>query len=772
MKNFALVGNPNCGKTTLFNSLTGSTAHVGNWPGVTVDKRDGTCKLGKEPINIIDLPGIYSLSPYTPEEIITRNFIIDEKPDCVINIIDSTNLERNLYLTTQIMEMDVPVVVALNMMDVLEKNGDKISSHQLSKELGIPVVKISALKENNLQHLIDVAIEASEKKREGTTVLENSPVGHLIKDLVIAFHSLDVSDPIFHAAKLAELDELEATTHPQLVHMVKHFRDENVDDSFGNDYEAIIADSRYKYITAHYSPCLVKSNKNIKNASRSDKIDRILTNKWAGIPIFIAILFVIFGLTFSNNLFFLGGTGIFKNDCFSNISESSAWSGLRGLFYTTQGINSPGAILSNLVNALTGAFTYVVRGWLSTSPEWVSGFICDGVLGGIFAVLGFLPQILLLFLFFSILEDSGYMARVAFILDRIFKKFGLSGRAFLPMIMGFGCSVPAMINTRTIADEKEKIATLRVIPFFSCGAKLPVLTAIAGCIAYSLGFANPDIITVFMYLLGMIVAILSICLMRHSSLRGDSSPFIMELPTYHLPQFKSTMLLLWDKAKHFVKKAFTVILACTIVIWFISHFGTNENGLWVYIGENMSDSILATIGRIIQPLFIPVGFGLGKYGWVFVVAAFTGLIAKENIVATMSTLAASILAANSISIGAGSNALQTFVTEISTSGSAIYDSSFARYGIAILLAFIAFNLLTIPCTAAVASARGELDKKTFATTLSFWVVTSFAVGAAIFTIGSWWWTSFIWAVAIIALIVGVYLYDRKIKAIEKRKKVL
>ena len=739
MKNFALVGNPNCGKTTLFNSLTGSTAHVGNWPGVTVEKKEGICRQGKEEANIIDLPGIYSLSPYTPEEVVSRNFIIDEKPDCVINIVDTTNLERNLYLTTQLMEMDVPIVVALNMMDVLEKNGDKISARQLSKELGVPVVKISALKENNLKELMDVAINAAEEKRNGSTVLEGSAVGHLIRDLAITFHSLDVSDPIFHATKLAELDELEATTHPQLRHMVEHFREENVDKKFGNDYEALIADARYKYITEHYSPCLTKSEKNKHAATRSDKIDRVLTNKWAGIPIFIAILFLIFHLTFSNNFFFLGG--LIKEDCFANLADNRYWSGLSGLFYTTSGINSPGVILSNAVEALTGAFTELVRGWLSSSPEWVGGLICDGVLTGVFAILSFLPQVLVLFLLFSILEDSGYMARVAFILDRIFRKFGLSGRAFLPMIMGFGCSVPAMVNTRTIADDKERIATVRVIPFFSCGAKLPILTAIGGCIVSAFGVGNVDIITLAMYLLGMSVAILAVLLMRKTTMRGNSSPFIMELPTYHMPQFKSTMLLLWDKAKHFVKKAFTVILASTIVIWFISHFNFD----WQYVASaDMSQSILSSIGRLIRPLFIPAGFGVPAFGWIFVVAAITGLIAKENVVASLGTLVASVS-----TLGMG----EFFINN--------------GFTVPMLISFIAFNMLTIPCIASVTTAKSEIGAKNFWTTLIFWLVTSYVVSSAIYTIGTWWWTLFIWAAAVALLVVIIALInkarDRKAK---------
>lgn len=766
MKNFALVGNPNCGKTTLFNSLTGSTAHVGNWPGVTVDKREGTCSLGKEEVNIIDLPGIYSLSPYTPEEVITRNYIMDNNPDCVINIVDATNLERNLYLTTQLMEMDVPIIVALNMMDVLEENGDKIDINGLETALGLPVIAVSALKESNIQSLIDSAIKASKIKREGTTVLVDSPLKHLIRDLTIAFHTLDVPNPLFHACKLAELDEVEVKDHPQFRHMVVDFREENVSNDLSTDYEAVIADARYKYITKNYAIHLEKAKKGENTVSRSDKIDKILTHKFWGIPIFIAILFLVFHLTFSENFLFLGN--LIKNDSFSGLKDNQFWNGLVGSIWHNGGINSPGVILGNLVDGITKAFTELVRGWLTNAPEWIGGFICDGILGGLFAVLGFLPQILVLFLLFSILEDSGYMARVAFILDKLFRKFGLSGRAFLPMIMGFGCSVPAMINTRTIADEKERISTIRVIPFFSCGAKLPTLTAIAGCIASSFGFANVDLITLGMYVLGMATAIVCVLIMRNTTLRGNSSPFIMELPTYHMPQFKSTMLLVWDKAKHFIQKAFTVILASTIVIWFISHFGTTDDGLWAYIGNDMQNSILAMIGKIIQPFFVPVGFGLGKYGWVFVVAAISGLIAKENVVATFGTLACSILAANGLYANADTG-LSVFIAQLSQESSILYDPFFAQHGEAILLAFIAFNMFTIPCFATIATAKAELGKKKFGMTILFWILVSYVISSCIFLTGSFIWPIAIYIVVLAVIFILIYIFNKK-KQIQKEAK--
>ena len=594
MKRFALAGNPNCGKTTLFNSLTGSTAHVGNWPGVTVDKKEGTYKKCAEPIAIVDLPGIYSLSPYTPEEVISRNYILEEKPDCVINIVDATNLERNLYLTTQIMEIDVPMIIALNMMDAVEKNGDKIDAKSLEEKIGLPVVEISALREKGLDELMQRAYEVCQQPRKGRTVLEGSALTHLINDCRIALEGSGVENSLFHAVKLVELDEIEVGQHPQAAQMVEEFKKTFKDDVFGTDFEAIVADSRYKYISKNYSTVLTKKEKTEKEKlSTSDKVDKVLTHKVWGIPIFLVILFLVFHLTFAEDFLFLGAGGVFDSDPVAYLDpdhtqvvdfeqtpydedttyytedgykaelsftedgelesvepkayvytaehelryvdelteaeldqkfyadEKGKWevtveanddgeleaafvsgidewcSGISAatFFGYEESVYGPGVILANILNTFTEFLSVCVNEGLTLagSPEWCTGLIVDGVLGGLFAVLGFLPQILLLFLFFSILEDSGYMARVAFILDRIFRRFGLSGRAFMPMIMGFGCSVPAFINTRTLADENERIATIRVIPFFSCGAKLPILTAIAGGIATQFGFSHPDV---------------------------------------------------------------------------------------------------------------------------------------------------------------------------------------------------------------------------------------------------------------------------------------
>lgn len=754
MKKFALAGNPNSGKTTLFNGLTGSTAHVGNWPGVTVDKREGVYKKLSEPIAIVDLPGIYSLSPYTPEEVISRNYILDEKPDCVINIVDATNLERNLYLTTQLMEIDVPVIIALNMIDEVEKAGDKIDAAKLESNIGLPVVKISALKNKGIEELMRRAFECSSKPRKGETVLEGGSLTHLIGDCKIALEGAGVDNALFHAIKLAEMDELEVKAHPQAAKTVEEFKKTFKDETFGSDFEAIVADSRYKYISKNYSSALTRNKKSAREKlTRSDKADKVLTHKIWGIPIFLVILFAVFHLTFSENFLYLGAA--LPEGWVSG--EGTAFEGVFG----DGGINSIGVILFNLLDLATSSISSAIGDAMAAGgvAEWATGLVVDGMFGGLFAVLSFLPQILLLFLFFSILEDSGYMARVAFILDRIFRRFGLSGRAFMPMIMGFGCSVPAMVNTRTLADENERVATIRVIPFFSCGAKLPILTAIAGGVVQITGLGNADLITYGMYVLGIATAICAVLVMRSTTMRGEVPPFIMELPAYRMPQLKSLTMLLWDKLKHFVKKAFTIILASTIVIWFVSHFSFN----WKFLTDaEMNESILAGIGMLVRPLFTPVGFGsqLNDWGWVFVVAAVTGLIAKENVIATFGTLAACITAG--------------FTADEALEGIDSVAEMIAATGIGVpaLIAFIAFNMLTIPCFAAVATAKAEmLDKKRFNNTLIFWIIVSYLVASMIYLIGEWWWTSFIWAAfwaAAITLIVLNYRGKIDFKAIRSK----
>ncbi len=752
---FALAGNPNCGKTTLFNALTGSTAHVGNWPGVTVDKRVGTYKKGEEPIDVVDLPGIYSLSPYTPEEVIARNFLLEESPDCIVNIVDATNLERNLYLTTQLMEIDVPMVIALNMADVLDKQGDKIDLRALEKRIGLPVVEISALKGRNMDLLMQRAVEAVKEKRVGVSVLRESVLGSAIANAEIALKLKGVPAPLFHAIKLVERDEIEVKNHPVEAKAVEAFIQENVceKDGFCGDAEAEIADARYKYITARFSTALTRARKPASDGlTRSDKADRVLTHKWAGIPVFLLIMFAIFHITFSENFLYLG----------SIIPSFGAWCGeggveIKGIFFS-DGLNSPGVILFNALDMLTAWIGELLNSGLTGlgANEIVVGLVVDGVWSGIASVLSFLPQILVLFLFFSILEDTGYMARVAFMLDRIFRRFGVSGRAFMPMIMGFGCSVPAMINTRTMADEREREATVRVIPFFSCGAKMPILLAISGAIVQAFGVGNADVITYSMYLLGIATALVSLLIMRNTTKRGEASPFIMELPTYHLPGAKSLTLHLWDKAKHFLQKAFTVILVSCVVIWFLSNFGWN----WKYVGEaEMEKSILASIGQFMQPIFTPLGFGsqLNSNGWVFAVAAVMGLIAKEDVIAAFGALAACIASGF---LGATEDGVYEVTVMIQATGITVPA----------LISFIAFNMLTIPCFAAVAAARGEIGKGKFKWTLLFWIVTSYLVSAMVYTIGEWAWTALIWAAVAAIITVGIILYNKYINKKESAEK--
>lgn len=746
MKQFALIGNPNSGKTTLFNSLTGSTAHVGNWPGVTVDKKEGVYKKLEEKVSIIDLPGIYSLSPYTPEEVISRNFILDEKPAAIINIVDVTNLERNLYLTTQVLEINVPMVVALNMADALLKDNKKVDVKALEEALGVPVILISALKEENIDELMKIAYQESLKPRKGKTVLKGSKLAHLIKDVEIAFNSLEIDNPLFHSIKLIEKDEIETKNHPNLCHIIEEFKANFKDDTFGDDLEAIIADERYKFISNNCSKTIKENKNSVKTTvsksrlSLSDRIDKVLTNRWLGIPIFIAILAIIFHLVFSEDFLFLNAMGLVDVVSF----EGTAYEGL----FANGGISSPGVILANLfANTFDYINSLIASGLESINTStWAIGLICDGMIAGVFSVIGFLPQILLLFLAFSILEDSGYMARVAFILDRIFRRFGISGRAFMPMIMGFGCSIPAMINTRTLSDEKERTATIRVIPFFSCGAKLPILTAIAGGIAVRFGFAYPDLITLSMYLLGMLTAFVAIIIMRNTTLKGDAVPFIMELPNYHMPSFKGLMLHLWDKVKHFVKKAFTIILVSTILVWVLSHFSFN----WQYLEDaDVSNSILANLSMLIQPIFTPLGFGsqLNGIGWVFVAASIAGLIAKENVVSLFAVLAAVV-------VGTADPGETESVAIL------IQNTGITAQG---LIAFIAFNMLTIPCFAAVATAKGELAKGKLKWTLLFWIVTSLFVASMIYVIGTWVWTIAIYALVIATIVLGIIFYRKKMK---------
>ena len=742
MKRFALAGNPNSGKTTLFNSLTGSTARVGNWAGVTVEKRTGSYRKLNEKIEIVDLPGIYSLSPYTSEEVISRNYILDEKPDCVINIVDATNLERNLYLTTQLLEIDVPLVVALNMSDVVRKNGDKIDKKELEKKLGVPVVEISALKEENLDELMVKSLEVSSKKRTGHSIIEEGPLSHLINDVRIAFKGKNVENPLFHSVKLVELDELETESHPDLVDMVDEFKKTFKDETFGDDFEALIADARYQYISKNYSGVLVKANKEKKEEgevvlTKSDKIDRVLTHRIWAIPIFIVIMFLIFHFTFAEGLFFIK----------TNITNPGVINFFTGMGYegmleeaggvaedvVLEGIPSLGVFLQSWMGFATGSLIDLFRSFM---PEgaWYTSLVCDGILTGLDMVLSFIPQILMLFLFIAILEDSGYMARIAFILDRAFRKFGLSGKAFIPMLTGFGCSVPAIMATRTLEDEKEKRRTIRLMTCFSCGAKAPIWTLLAGVGTWAFGFGDVFVFTI--YIGGIALAIIYALLLKMFSKDAYVSPFIMELPAYHIPQPKNVLAHLWEKLKHYVIKAATIIAASTIVIWFLKSFSftfqflllpeVNDAGETEYI-LHIEDSMLAGIGRVFNYIFYPLGalpggWTHGEDGWKYSVSAITGLIAKEDVVATMAELG--------------------------------LDESSIELNAAGVYSFAVFNLLTIPCFAAIGAAHGEQKGKEFWITLGTWFGLSYGTALLFYWVGELYIVSLVGGILVTLALVG------------------
>lgn len=737
---FALAGNPNCGKTTLFNTLTGSTAHVGNWPGVTVDKREGVYKKLSEQVSIVDLPGIYSLSPYTPEEIVSRNFIVDEKPECVINVIDATNLERNLYLTTQILEIDVPVVIALNMIDAVNKNGDKINTKELSNVLGVPVCEISALKGTGIKELMELAYKTAKTKRTGKTVLADSKVNGLVEEVKNLLVEKNVESPLFHAVKLIEADSEEVKSHKDLISLVDEKKAKVDTSDFDGDFEGLIADARYKYITKNFSKTVTKS-KNNTGETKSDKIDKVLTHKIWGIPIFLVIMFVVFHFVFSEDLFGLnaifnltisnkGLINFFTGMGYDGMLEEVLGEGGTAADVVLEGIPSLGVFLQSWMGFVTGS---IIDLFSSFMPEgtWYTGLVVDGLLTGIDAIFSFLPQILLLFLFISILEDSGYMARVAFIMDRAFRKFGLSGKAFIPLLMGFGCSVPAMMSTKTLEDQKERDLTIRLTPFFSCGAKAPIWAMLATAVA---GSFLGDVFVFSIYLLGIVVAIISALIMKAFSKSSDVPPFIMELPAYHLPQVKNLLAHLWEKLKHFVYKASTIITASIILIWFLKSFRWN---FWsgMLSEEEIGESILASLGKVLQYVFYPCGWSMGADGWKYTVASITGLIAKEDVVTTMATLG----------LEEGT---------INLSNAAIYS-------------FAAYNLFTFPCFAALATAKGESSKKGFLVTVLWWLCASYVISLVIYWIGVLfqlgWYFGLLAVVALVAVFVvlGKYVVKKR-----------
>lgn len=710
MIKFAIAGNPNSGKTTLFNILTGSNAHVANWPGVTVDKKEGVYKKLPEKVTVLDLPGIYSLSPYSPEEVVARKYILEEKPDVIINIVDATNLERNLYLTTQLLESEVPVVVALNMTDLLKSRGETIDADKLSKMLNVPVVAISAVKSTNIQKLMETAYSVVGSKQTPFSVIKGSRLDAAYNSVVEYLNSVGADNILFRAAKILENDSIEVKAFPKALEIIK----ENYASL--EDIEADVADVRYTYITENYTNAITRS-RSANDLTQSDKIDKVLTHKIWGIPIFAAIMFAIFHIIFSENFLYL-------------------------TIFGGEAIPSLGVFLQAKLGELTSLGIEAVAGILESYPAWIGGLVVDGLLSGIDAVLSFLPQMLLLFLFLSILEDSGYMARVAFIMDRAFKKFGLSGKAFMPLLMCFGCAVPGILATKALENENERRISITIAPFISCGAKLPIWAVFAGTVFAGRG---GEFIVFSMYALGIIIAIAVALIMKKRLLKNEVPPFVMELPTYHRPRFKSTLFHLWDKFKHYVGRVATVIAGAVIVIWFLQSFNFRFQMV-----EDSGESIIGILGKSISWIFAPLGFGQGEDGWKFVVAALTGLIAKEMVVATLGVFSG--MEGDEI-IEAETGAL------VGTSIAALL----ATISIPAALSFMAFNLLSVPCMAAVGAASGELgNKKLLWKSIAIWISTAYIVSFLIYWIGTYWWISLILtAVLAIAFLVKKYFIKAK-----------
>ena len=700
----ALAGNPNCGKTTLFNALTGSNQFVGNWPGVTVEKKEGKLK-GHKDVTIMDLPGIYSLSPYTLEEVVARNYLINERPDAIINIVDGTNIERNLYLSTQIMELGIPVVMAVNMMDLVEKAGDKIHTDKLSKLLGCEVVEISALKGTGIQKAAEKAISLAERKNEVTPVHEfDSKVEDAITAVGIML-GMDIPEAQkrFFAIKLLEKDDKikeQMKSVPDVSAEIK-----TLEDAFDDDTESIITNERYVYISSIIGKCVTKGQKG--GMTVSDKIDRIVTNRWLALPIFAVVMFIVYYVSITT----VGG---FLTDWTNEV-----------LF----GDIIPPAIEKALVAV--------------NCADWLQGLILDGIVAGVGAVLGFVPQMLVLFIFLAFLEGCGYMARVAFIMDRIFRKFGLSGKSFIPMLIGSGCGVPGIMASRTIESDRDRKMTIMTTTFVPCGAKLPIIALIAGAF-----FNNAGWVAWSAYFVGVAAIICSgIILKKTKMFSGEPAPFVMELPAYHMPTVGNVLRSMWERGWSFIKKAGTIILLSTIVLWFLMSFGWVDGKFGMLEAEQLNDSILASIGNVIAPIFAPLGWTKAGEGWKMAVAAITGLIAKENVVATFGMLFG--------------------FAEVAENGSEIWGNlaqvmtPIAAYG------FLVFNLLCAPCFAAMGAIKREMNNAKW-----FWFAIGYQCGLAyivslciyqfgtLFTGGGFGlWT----VVAVVLLIAFLYMLFRPYK---------
>lgn len=652
----ALAGNPNSGKTTLFNALTGSNQYVGNWPGVTVEKKEGRYKKNKNVV-IADLPGIYSLSPYTLEEVVARNYLLDEKPDAILNIIDGTNLERNLYLTTQLLEIGIPVVIAVNMLDILKSRGDVIDSKAMSKALGCPVVEISALKGLGIDDAAQVAIrEATDKTKSKLEHNFSGQVEHFLAHIEEAVvHNLPESEQRWYSIKLFERDE-NATkrlnlTPEALEHIEKDIKE--CEKEMEDDSESIITNERYLYISSIIGSCY--KNKSHVEMSTSDKIDAVVTNRILALPIFALVMFVVYYVSIKT-------VGTMATDWTNDVLfGGDPWS-FFGLFE---------------VPSIPGIFESIMSG-LSVSG-WLHDLVIDGIVAGVGAVLGFLPQMIVLFLMLAFLESCGYMARVAFIMDRVFRKFGLSGKSFIPMLIGSGCGVPAIMASRTIENERDRRMTIMTTTFVPCSAKLPIIGLISGAL-----FNGAAWVATSAYFIGIGAIIVSGIILKKTKLfAGEPSPFVLELPSYHLPTVSAILRTTAERASSFAKKAGTVILLATIFVWFTSSYGW-ENGSFGAV--DMDKSILAGIGGIFAPLFKPLGFG----NWRAAVAAITGLVAKENVVGTFGILYKGL-------------------EEVSENGDEIWASVASHYTVMGAYSFLIFNLICAPCFAAIGAIKREMN---------------------------------------------------------------
>ena len=698
----ALAGNPNCGKTTLFNALTGSNQFVGNWPGVTVEKKEGKLK-GHKDVVITDLPGIYSLSPYTLEEVVARNYILQEKPDAIINIVDGTNIERNLYLTTQILELGIPVIMAVNMMDIVEKNGDTIHIDKLKKKLGCEVVTISALKGTGITEAANKAVSIAQSHKKVTPVHEfcdkaEEIIGAVENKLTGV---VPEEQKRFFAIKLLERDDKIIEQMNTSVNVSAEIKE--MENEFDDDTESIITNERYVYISSIIGQCVTKARKD--KLSTSDKIDRIVTNRWLALPIFAVVMFIVYYVSVTT-------VGAFVTDWTNDV-----------LF----GEIIPPAIESGL-NAIGCA-------------AWLQGLILDGIVAGVGAVLGFVPQMLVLFAFLAFLESCGYMARVAFIMDRIFRKFGLSGKSFIPMLIGSGCGVPGVMASRTIENDRDRKMTIMTTTFVPCGAKLPIIAMIAGAF-----FGNSGWVSTSAYFVGIAAIICSgIILKKTKMFAGDPAPFVMELPAYHWPTVSNILRSMWERGWSFIKKAGTIILLSTIILWFLMSFGW-EGGSFGMV-EELNESILSKIGTAIAWIFAPLGWTKAGEGWKMAVAAVTGLIAKENVVATFGMLYG--------------------FAEVAEDGAEIWGNLAAAMTPIAAYGFLVFNLLCAPCFAAMGAIKREMNNtKWFLFAIGYQCGLAYLVSLCIYQIGTLITGGGfgIWTVVAFAIIIGfLYLLFRPYK---------